>query len=64
MKKVSLADLIVLGGSAPVEKTAKDAGIDLKVGCTQTTVLPLKILLRSKLSISSLKRRLERPRMT
>ncbi|MCB1392154.1 catalase/peroxidase HPI [Nitrobacter sp.] len=30
-KKVSLADLIVLGGSAAVEKAAKDAGIDLKV---------------------------------
>src|SRR6202041_1769206 len=27
-KKVSLADLIVLGGSAAVEKAAKDAGID------------------------------------
>ncbi|HWB47107.1 MAG TPA: catalase/peroxidase HPI [Hyphomicrobiaceae bacterium] len=31
-KKVSLADLIVLGGSAAVEKAAKDAGVDLKVG--------------------------------
>jgi catalase-peroxidase len=30
-KKVSLADLIVLGGSAAVEKAAQDAGIDLKV---------------------------------
>jgi catalase-peroxidase len=30
-KKVSLADLIVLGGSAAVEKAAKDAGIDVKV---------------------------------
>jgi catalase-peroxidase len=30
-KKVSLADLIVLGGSAAIEKAAKDAGIDLKV---------------------------------
>src|ERR1700720_2087951 len=29
-KKVSLADLIVLGGSAAVEKGAKDAGIDVK----------------------------------
>jgi catalase-peroxidase len=31
-KKVSLADLIVLGGSAAVEKAAKDAGVDVKVG--------------------------------
>src|ERR1700760_3046739 len=30
-KKVSLADLIVLGGSAAVEKAAKDAGIAVKV---------------------------------
>jgi catalase-peroxidase len=30
-KKVSLADLIVLGGSAAVEKAAKDAGVELKV---------------------------------
>ena len=30
-KKVSLADLIVLGGCAAVEKAAKDAGIDVKV---------------------------------
>jgi catalase-peroxidase len=30
-KKVSLADLIVLGGSAAVEKAAKDAGLDMKV---------------------------------
>ena len=30
-KKVSLADLIVLGGSAAVEKAAKDAGINVKV---------------------------------
>jgi catalase-peroxidase len=30
-KKVSLADLIVLGGSAAIEKAAKDAGIDVKV---------------------------------
>jgi catalase-peroxidase len=30
-KKVSLADLIVLGGNAAVEKAAKDAGIDVKV---------------------------------
>jgi len=29
--KVSLADLIVLGGCAAVEKAAKDAGIDVKV---------------------------------
>ena len=28
-KKVSLADLIVLGGSAAVEKAAKDAGLDV-----------------------------------
>lgn len=30
-KKVSLADLIVLGGSAAVEKAAQEAGYDLKV---------------------------------
>ena len=30
-KKVSLADLIVLGGAAAVEKAAKDAGQDVKV---------------------------------
>ncbi len=30
-KKVSLADLIVLGGSAAIEKAAKDAGMDVKV---------------------------------
>ena len=30
-KKVSLADLIVLGGDAAVEKAAKDAGVDVKV---------------------------------
>jgi catalase-peroxidase len=30
-KKVSLADLVVLGGSAAVEKAAKDAGVDVKV---------------------------------
>ncbi|MFI6007509.1 catalase/peroxidase HPI [Streptomyces sp. NPDC051243] len=30
-KKVSLADLIVLGGSAAVEKAAKDAGHDIEV---------------------------------
>ena len=30
-KKVSLADLIVLGGAAAVEKAAKDAGADVKV---------------------------------
>jgi catalase-peroxidase len=29
--KVSLADLIVLGGAAAVEKAAKDAGVDVKV---------------------------------
>jgi catalase-peroxidase len=33
-KKVSLADLIVLGGTAAVEKAAKDAGVDVKVGFT------------------------------
>jgi len=33
-KKVSLADLIVLGGSVAVEKAAKDAGIDVKVPFT------------------------------
>jgi catalase-peroxidase len=30
-KKVSLADLIVLGGSAAIEKVANDAGVDVKV---------------------------------
>jgi catalase-peroxidase len=30
-KKVSLADLIVLGGAAAVEKAAEDAGVDVKV---------------------------------
>jgi len=30
-KKVSIADLIVLGGSAAVEKAARDAGFDIKV---------------------------------
>jgi catalase-peroxidase len=30
-KKVSLADLIVLGGDAAIEKAAKDAGTDVKV---------------------------------
>ncbi|MBO6718929.1 MAG: catalase/peroxidase HPI [Rhizobiaceae bacterium] len=33
-RKVSLADLIVLGGSAAVEKAAKDAGIDVSVPFT------------------------------
>jgi catalase-peroxidase len=33
-KKVSLADLVVLGGNAAVEKAAKDAGIDVKVPFT------------------------------
>jgi len=33
-KKVSLADLIVLGGSAAIEKAAKDGGIDVKVPFT------------------------------
>lgn len=33
-KKVSLADLIVLGGTAAVEKAAKDGGVDVKVGFT------------------------------
>ncbi len=33
-KKVSLADLIVQGGSAAVEKAAKDAGVDVKVPFT------------------------------
>ncbi len=33
-KKVSLADLIVLGGCAAVEKAAKDAGIDVRVPFT------------------------------
>jgi catalase-peroxidase len=32
--KVSLADLIVLGGGAAVEKAAKDAGVDVKVPFT------------------------------
>jgi catalase-peroxidase len=30
-KKVSVADLIVLGGAAAVEKAAKDAGVDVKL---------------------------------
>jgi catalase-peroxidase len=33
-KKVSIADLIVLGGAAAVEKAAKDAGLDVKVPFT------------------------------
>jgi catalase-peroxidase len=33
-KKVSLADLIVLGGSAAIEKAAKDAGTDVEVAFT------------------------------
>ena len=33
-KKVSLADLIVLGGCAAVEKAAKDAGYDITVPFT------------------------------
>jgi len=33
-KKVSLADLIVLGGGAAIEKAAKDAGINVKVPFT------------------------------
>jgi catalase-peroxidase len=33
-KKVSLADVIVLAGSAAVEKAAKDAGVDVKVAFT------------------------------
>ena len=33
-KKVSMADLIVLGGSAAVEKAAKDAGYEVKVPFT------------------------------
>ncbi len=33
-KKVSLADLIVLAGTAAVEKAAKDAGVDVKVPFT------------------------------
>jgi catalase-peroxidase len=33
-KKVSLADLIVLGGDAAIEKAAKDAGFDIKVPFT------------------------------
>ena len=33
-KKVSLADLIVLGGCAAVEKAAKDAGVDITVPFT------------------------------
>ncbi len=30
-KKVSIADLIVLGGSAAIEKAAQDAGVNVKV---------------------------------
>ena len=33
-KKISLADLIVLGGSAAVEKAARDAGTDIRVPFT------------------------------
>jgi catalase-peroxidase len=33
-KKVSLADLIVLGGNAAIEKAAKDAGVNVKVPFT------------------------------
>jgi catalase-peroxidase len=33
-KKVSIADLIVLGGAAAIEKAAKDAGVDVKVPFT------------------------------
>ena len=33
-KKVSLADLIVLGGDAAIEKAAKDAGVEVKVPFT------------------------------
>jgi catalase-peroxidase len=33
-KKISLADLIVLGGSAAVEKAAKNAGVDVKIPFT------------------------------
>ena len=33
-KKISLADLIVLGGGAAIEKAAKNAGIDVKVPFT------------------------------
>jgi len=33
-KRVSLADLIVLGGDAAIEKAAKDAGVDVKVPFT------------------------------
>jgi catalase-peroxidase len=33
-KKVSLADVIVLGGVAAIEKAAKDAGVDVKVPFT------------------------------
>ncbi|MBR0797696.1 catalase/peroxidase HPI [Bradyrhizobium jicamae] len=33
-KKVSLADLIVLGGAAAIEKAAKDGGTDVKVSFT------------------------------
>jgi len=33
-KKVSIADLIVLGGTAAIEKAAKDAGVDVKAPFT------------------------------
>ena len=33
-KKVSLADLIILGGDAAIEKAAKDAGVEVKVPFT------------------------------
>jgi catalase-peroxidase len=34
IKKVSLADLIVLGGAAAIEKAAKDAGMHISVPFT------------------------------
>src|SRR5205085_10796004 len=33
-KKVSLADVIVLGGDAAIEKAAKDAGVEVKIPFT------------------------------
>ncbi len=41
-KKVSLADLIVLGGCAAVEKAAQDAGHDVKVPFTRDVLMRLR----------------------
>ena len=36
-KKVSIADLIVLGGSAAIEKAAEKAGVNIKVPFVRRT---------------------------